>query len=996
MAGSKAAKGAAAKAAEAKRAKDAAAAAAAAEAEADVEDWVVDMTTPVELDAAPPARKPVAMPALPPLPDGEETDEARAARVGKDAETIKRAKSIRDGRAVLGAKISSGPPANPARKSHWDYVLIEMRWMANDFAAERDWKAECARRCGSAVAAAKGVPKPLAAEDAETTKKRACARVAAEVAAFWSKAWDRATKKPIPTAAQLVPPPAGEAEGAGAGAATTNGGAVVAAADLSKTDSGRATRGAAAAETTQAKTTPPKAEKQEAAPADVVMAEADGDAKANGGDAKGAFAPADSAAAAADVSAAPSESDFQTPMAAIRAKSIFPKTPPPPPGVKVIEQWACTKLVADIARLKRGVIRDAMREKEEEEEGDKKGAKKGAKKGGKGGGKKKAAPTRGRRGRSAKDESEEEEEEEDEEEEEEDARAAADGDVKPADATTTEADVVASAAAAAMPPPPPVYLPGGVPDAILDAELNLASVAPGTPPRVDEDPHAFPPVAYECYGTATTRWWTRSIGAEAMKFAEYERRLRDWEESEKRRQRAVVDAARFSAEAEEYRRAHERRRAVAAAQAQARAAAAAAGEFDEYDAKGKRKMHPGAGGAKRARTGAAPTAEDSSDDEDDGVTLATLQKKGKARDKKKSHKAKKRAAGTARPWTPVEDQLLCAIVHEFGSNWGLITDVFAASAPFKGVYRRAEQCRWRFQALTQSAEGEGDPNAMAALNLNKGSARQTMSRALPVEDNTARLHFDRAAQAQARHVKLRRQHAAERAGDDLSRRAPAHQSWNAHRALQAADPLELADQALMEAARAQQAQQQQRRHQMGGGAPGMVPPGGGGMPGGGGVVGGGMGPPVPRRRVPAARPGNTRNTPRSTRHSASNSSSSIRCSSNRCRCSSRRSSRRRRRARRARGRAGRAPREPRGRAGNPRPAPAPSRRAGWGRRTRPRRAPPRRWRCPRCPWRGARARGRNRARRRVWRRGCGQRDSRRRETRIPRVTPRGSRGSAKK
>ena len=314
-------------------------------------------------------------------------------------------------------------------------------------------------------------------------------------------------------------------------------------------------------------------------------------------------------------------------------------------------------------------------------------------------------------------------------------------------------------------------------------------------------------------------------------------------------------AARFSAEAEEYRRAHERRRAVAAAaQAQARAAAAAAGEFDEYDAKGKRKMHPGAGGAKRARTGAAPTAEDSSDDEDDGVTLATLQKKGKARDKKKSHKAKKRAAGTARPWTPVEDQLLCAIVHEFGSNWGLITDVFAASAPFKGVYRRAEQCRWRFQALTQSAEGEGDPNAMAALNLNKGSARQTMSRALPVEDNTARLHFDRAAQAQARHVKLRRQHAAERAGDDLSRRAPAHQSWNAHRALQAADPLERRDQALMEAARAQQAQQQQRRHQMGGGAPGMVPPGAGGMPGGAGVVGGGMGP-GPAPQGPGRAPG---------------------------------------------------------------------------------------------------------------------------------------------
>ena len=150
-------------------------------------------------------------------------------------------------------------------------------------------------------------------------------------------------------------------------------------------------------------------------------------------------------------------------------------------------------------------------------------------------------------------------------------------------------------------------------------------------------------------------------------------------------------------------------------------------------------MHPGAGGAKRARTGAAPTAEDSSDDEDDGVTLATLQKKGKARDKKKSHKAKKRAAGTARPWTPVEDQLLCAIVHEFGSNWGLITDVFAASAPFKGCID-ARSSAEAVSGAHASAEGEGDPNAMAALNLNKGSARQTMSRALPVEDNTARLH----------------------------------------------------------------------------------------------------------------------------------------------------------------------------------------------------------------------------------------------------------------
>ena len=63
----------------------------------------------------------------------------------------------------------------------------------------------------------------------------------------------------------------------------------------------------------------------------------------------------------------------------------------------------------------------------------------------------------------------------------------------------------------------------------------------------------------------------------------------------------------------------------------------------------------------------------------------------------------------------MEDQLLCAIVHEFGSNWGLITDVFAASAPFKGVFRRAEQCRWRFQALTQSAEVGSGTNCSKCL-----------------------------------------------------------------------------------------------------------------------------------------------------------------------------------------------------------------------------------------------------------------------------------------
>jgi len=334
-------------------------------------------------------------------------------------------------------------------------------------------------------------------------------------------------------------------------------------------------------------------------------------------------------------------------------------------------------------------------------------------------------------------------------------------------------------------------------------------------------------------------FWRNLVIGETRKFAVYELSLRDWEEREKRRQRALAETRRRVEENAQIARVADRRNAAHRARLEAKrfenlASQRIAAELKQRTALGK-----------RGRAGGIDD-EDSSDEDEDGVTLAALAGRGGKKsnksnaggggggDKKKSHKAKRARAGQARPWTPTEDQLLCAIVHEFGSNWGLITDVFAASAPFKGTYRRAEQCRWRFQALTRSAEEGGDPAAAAALNLDKGTARQTISRALPVEDNTARMHFDRAAQAQARHAKQRRFAQQERAGDDANRRAAAHASWGAHRGLRVADPVEIADAALMEAARAAQAQQQQRRQQMG------VPAGQGGGASIGGQPGGGQ------------------------------------------------------------------------------------------------------------------------------------------------------------
>ena len=225
MAGPKGgAKGAAAKSAEAKKAKDAAAAALAAAEESDDEEWVLDTTTPVVLDRRPPKTwKPAPLPDLPPVHEkGRDADQSvgfdfddpdsRRARVDEDAAIITRAKAIVDARESVGRKIAAGAYHGGARSrtTHWDYVLVEMRWMARDFAAERDWKLEAARRCGNASAAMRGKPVRYEPPEEESERRRTGAKVAREVARFWAAAWKRALRRPIPTAAELVPEPSGK------------------------------------------------------------------------------------------------------------------------------------------------------------------------------------------------------------------------------------------------------------------------------------------------------------------------------------------------------------------------------------------------------------------------------------------------------------------------------------------------------------------------------------------------------------------------------------------------------------------------------------------------------------------------------------------------------------------------------------------------------------------------------------------------------------------
>ncbi len=57
-------------------------------------------------------------------------------------------------------------------------------------------------------------------------------------------------------------------------------------------------------------------------------------------------------------------------------------------------------------------------------------------------------------------------------------------------------------------------------------------------------------------------------------------------------------------------------------------------------------------------------------------------------------------SGQSMPWSDAEDRLLCAIVHEFGSNWFLVADVLSASCAMQGIYRSPTTCRYRFRNLT--------------------------------------------------------------------------------------------------------------------------------------------------------------------------------------------------------------------------------------------------------------------------------------------------------
>ncbi|XP_045445858.1 helicase domino [Melitaea cinxia] len=77
----------------------------------------------------------------------------------------------------------------PRPKTHWDYLLEEMAWLAQDFAHERKWKKQAAKKCARAVQKY-FQDKAAAAQKAEKAQelqlKKIAAFAAKEIRMFWS------------------------------------------------------------------------------------------------------------------------------------------------------------------------------------------------------------------------------------------------------------------------------------------------------------------------------------------------------------------------------------------------------------------------------------------------------------------------------------------------------------------------------------------------------------------------------------------------------------------------------------------------------------------------------------------------------------------------------------------------------------------------------------------------------------------------------------------
>ena len=118
--------------------------------------------------------------------------------------------------------------------------------------------------------------------------------------------------------------------------------------------------------------------------------------------------------------------------------------------------------------------------------------------------------------------------------------------------------------------------------------------------------------------------------------------------------------------------------------------------------------------AKAGATGAKGSKQDAKIKQDLAALLKVQAKDGKKKSSAASKKSKKSAdAAGARgmhgyepvPWSTAEDQVLLAIVYEFGTNWGLVSDILSVTYALRESFRRPTDCRSRWKYILMKESG---------------------------------------------------------------------------------------------------------------------------------------------------------------------------------------------------------------------------------------------------------------------------------------------------
>ncbi|KAL9228318.1 hypothetical protein vseg_003911 [Gypsophila vaccaria] len=128
-----------------------------------------------------------------------------------------------------------------------------------------------------------------------------------------------------------------------------------------------------------------------------------------------------------------------------------------------------------------------------------------------------------------------------------------------------------------------------------------------------------------------------------------------------------------------------------------------------------------------------------------------------ARDRGKKGKGLKISSGqhgSGSPWTIVEDQALVVLVHDMGPNWELVSDAINNILQFKCIFRKPQECKERHKFLMDKPSGDGadsaedsgssQPYPSTLPGIPKGSARQLFrSLHAHVEEDNIKSRFEK-------------------------------------------------------------------------------------------------------------------------------------------------------------------------------------------------------------------------------------------------------------